>query len=365
MQYDYLILGSGMFGSVFAYEATKSGKKCLVIDKRNHIGGNCYTHNINGIHCALYGIHIFNTNNESIWKYINQFCEFEQYIHKVKVNYKNLIYGFPVNLMTLYPLWGCVTPQDAENELDNRRITKDHCINLQDWVISELGEEIFETFYKGYSEKQWMRDCTEIPASIGKRLPIRLNYDDNYHRSKYCGIPKDGNYTQIFEKMLDGCEVKLNTGFDHNWRKYAKKLVYTGAIDEFFNYKYGPLEYRSLSFDTKVLPIENFQGVSQMNYTDRAIPWTRIIEHKWLSPKHNPNTVVTYEYPAAWTTDKERYYPVNNKETNEVYSKYKAEIPDDVVISGRLGAFKYLDMTDCVTMALKTIQKEIISPSLL
>lgn len=352
--YDYLIVGSGLFGSVFAHEATKQGSKCLVIDKRAHIGGNCYTKQIEGINIHVYGPHIFNTNNTKIWNYINQFCEFEQYVHRVKVNFNNKIYSFPINLLTLYQLWGCSTPEEAQKLVLEKQIKNPSCSNLKDWVLSELGEEIYETFYKGYSEKQWMRPCEEIPNAIGKRLPIRFDYNDAYHDTKYCGIPKDGNYTQIFEKLLEGIEVQLNTDFKNlNWKSLAKKLVYCGPIDELLDYKYGPLEYRSLSFKTEIKNTDNFQGVSQMNYTSADVPWTRIIEHKWFSPKPNNKTVITYEYPESWDASKERFYPVNNQINNEIYQKYKNNLYDEnIIIGGRLGRFMYYNMDQIIAMAL-------------
>jgi UDP-galactopyranose mutase len=355
--YDYLIVGSGIFGSTFACEANKAGKKCLVIDKRDHIGGNCYTKEMNGINIHVFGPHIFNTNNKQIWDYINQFCEFEQYTHRVKVNYQDKIYSFPINLLTFNQLWGCKTPQEAQQEIEKRK-KYDGSNNLKNWIVSQVGEEIFEIFYKGYSEKQWMRDCSEIPASIGKRIPIRFDFNDNYHKSTYCGIPKNGNYTQIFEKMLSGIEVKLNMPLESGWEKIAKKLIYTGPVDELFDYKYGPLDYRSLRFEHKVLSTDNFQGTSQVNYTDKAVPWTRIIEHKWFSPKDTKGTVITYEYPELWEQSKERYYPINNDETKVLYKKYTQEIPENIIVSGRLGKFKYLDMDACINLALKEIKKE-------
>lgn len=356
--YDYLIVGAGLFGSTFACEANKAGKKCLVIDKRTNLGGNCHTKTVEGINVHQYGGHIFNTNNKKIWDYINQFCEFEQYVHRVKVNYQNKIYSFPINLMTFNQLWGCKTPQEAQREIEKRK-TFDGNNNLKNWIVSQVGEEIFEIFYKGYSEKQWMKDCSEIPSSVGKRIPIRFDFNDNYHKSTYCGIPKNGNYTQIFEKMLEGIEVKLNTPFELDWEKTAKKLIYTGPIDEFFNYKYGALTYRSLRFEHKLLNTDNFQGTSQINYTEKTIPWTRIIEHKWFSPKENQKTIITYEYPEQWEQGKERFYPVNNKETDLLFSKYVQEIPENATISGRLGLFKYLDMDAVIGLALKEIKKEL------
>ena len=357
--YDFVIAGSGLSGSVFAYEAAKKGKRCLVLERRNHIGGNCYTEQNEGIQCHMYGPHCFNTNNKYIWDYVNKIVQFEQYVHRVKVNYENKIYSFPINLMTLYQLWGCKNPALAADELERRKVNIKNPSNLKEWALSEVGEEIFEIFYKGYSEKQWMKDCAEIPASVGRRLPIRMTFDDNYHNSKYVGMPTNGNYTQIFEKLLENAEVKLEATLDADWRRYGKQLVYTGAIDEFFNYQFGPLEYRSLKFEHLTLNTDNFQGTAQINYTSKDVPWTRIIEHKWFSPKKTDKTIITYEYPEAWEPGRERYYPVNNDQSFNLYQKYKELIPDDVTILGRLAGFKYLDMDTAISLAIQTANKVI------
>lgn len=357
--YDFVIAGSGLSGSVFAYEAAKKGKRCLVLERRNHIGGNCYTKLIENIHVHMHSVHIFNTNNEFIWQYVNKLVPFEQYVHRIKVNYDGKIYSFPINLMTLYQLWGCNNPSLAIEELEHRKVNIKNPSNLKEWVLSEVGEEIFEIFYKGYSEKQWMKDCTEIPASVGRRLPIRMTFDDNYHHSKYVGIPRNGNYTQIFEKLLADAEVKLETTLDADWRRYGKQLIYTGAIDELFNYQFGPLEYRSLRFENLTLNTDNFQGTAQVNYTSKNVPWTRIIEHKWFSPKKTDKTIITYEYPEAWEQGRERYYPVNNDATQKIYNKYKELIEDDVILIGRLSSYKYIDMDVAISLAIQTANKVI------
>lgn len=358
--YDYLIVGAGIFGSVFAYEAKKAGKKVLVIDKRSHIGGNCYTQEVAGIQQHVYGPHIFNTNNDAVWTYVNQFCSFEQYTHRVKVNYQGKIYSFPINLMTLSQLWGVTTPAEASALLESKRIKLDHPRNLEEWVQSELGQEIYETFYKGYSAKQWQRPCHEIPCGIGKRLPIRLNYDDRYHEAKYCGIPQNGDYTQIFVRLLEGIDVRLNTEFQEDWQQYARKLVYSGPIDELLNYQFGPLEYRSLRFDSKILDTENYQGVAQVNFTEESVPFTRVVEHKWFSPKKTEKTIVTWEYPESWSLGKERYYPVGNDLNNGVLQKYQQKIKEknNIIMGGRLGSFKYMDQDAVFAQALKAAREE-------
>ena len=350
--YDYLIVGSGIYGSVYAHEKTKQGHKCLIIDQRNHIGGNCYTEKIENIQVHKYGPHIFNTNNLKIWQYVNNIIPFETYIHKVKVNYNGELFSMPINLNTFSELWGINTPKEAREEIEKLKIPKKNIISFEDYVLANLGQELFEIFYKGYTEKQWNKTCSELPASIAKRLPIRFIFDDRYHETTYSGIPANGNYTAIFEKLLDGIEVKLNEPYSPT--QVAKNIVYTGPIDELFNYQFGPLEYRSLRWETKILDTDNFQGISQINYSDKEIPYTRSIEHKCFSPKVTEKTVVSYEYPEAWETGKERYYPVNNPDNDKIYKKYKmlAE-QSNILVSGRLGLFKYLDMDAVVALALK------------
>lgn len=345
---DYLIVGSGLYGAVFAYEAVKDKKKVLLIDKRPFIGGNCASNIIGGIYCSRYGPHIFNTNNVEIWNYVNKLCRFEQYTHHVKVNYQNNLYSFPINLFTMYQLWGCKTPEEAKIELNKRKLPT-NAKNLKDWVLFNLGEEIYHIFYEGYSQKQWGRPCEEIPVSIGARIPIRFTYDDRYHESKYCGIPSNNNYNSLFESLLDGVDVHLNTTFSPEMTKLAKVTIYTGPIDELFDYRYGKLEYRSLEFETKELQIANFQGTAQVNYTDLAIPHTRIIEHKWFSPKNTSNTVVTYEHPRG----KERYYPIGDEKNIALHKKYLDCLPNGIRGGGRLFDYKYYNMDAAIAKAIK------------
>lgn len=358
--YDLLIIGSGFYGSVIAHEAKKQGKSVLVIEKRSHIGGNCYTKETAKIQQHFYGPHLFNTNNKKIWNYVNQFANFEQYTHRTKVNYKGKLYSFPINLFTLYQLWGCTTPEEAKKLLEEKRVPIATPKNLEELIISQLGVEIFEIFYQGYSEKQWQTSCKNIPCEIGKRIPIRMTFDDRYHDTKYCGMPANGDYTAIFNQLLDGIEVQVNTDFyslKSNWRTIAKKLIYTGAIDELFDYQFGELEYRSLKFETHVLDTDNFQGTANVNYTDRDVPYTRITEHKWFSPKKTKQTVITYEYPDNWQTGKERYYPINNKKNTQLYNKYLNLMPNDIIGGGRMFLYKYIDMDETVARALKDVKK--------
>jgi UDP-galactopyranose mutase len=355
--YDYLVVGAGLYGSVFAHEMKKAGKSVLVIDRRTHIGGNCYTQEVAGIQQHVYGPHIFTTNNKHIWDYVNQFAHFEQYIHRVKANYKDKIYSFPINLMTLYQLWGCTTPEAAAVLLKEKQVPCDNPANLKDWLLAEVGEEIFHTFYEGYSSKVWRMDCDQIPCSVGKRVPIRLTYDDRYHDKRYSGIPKNGDYTQIFHGLLEGIEVKLGEDFiDLKWQQIAKHLVYSGAIDELFDYCYGALDYRSLEFQSTIMETDNFQGVAQMNYTDEQVLYTRIIEHKWFSPKNTKQSIITKEFPVEWEIGRERYYPVINQHTQAIYNQYRKKAQsENVIVGGRLGTFKYLDMDEVVAVALRDV----------
>lgn len=360
--YDYLVVGAGLVGSIFAFEAKKRGKKCLVIEKRNHFGGNLYCESRNQINIHKYGPHIFFTNNKKIWNYINNFCEFEQYVHRTKVNYKNKIYSFPINLLTLNQLWGVKTPEEAIIKLNEVKIKIQDPSNLKEFILSKAGWDIFSIFYEGYSKKQWGLDCENIPITIGQRIPIRLSFDDNYHDAIYTGMPIDGNYNPIFENLLNGIEVKLNTEFDKkSWSKIAKKLVYCGAIDEFFDYKYGVLNYRSLRFEEKELQLENFQGCSQMNYTEEKIPHTRIIEHKWFTKnKNTSNTIISYEYPEKWEIGKERYYPIENEQNKNLYKKYLEcfDKIENVIGGGRMFNYKYMNMDAAIGNGLKLVQEE-------
>ena len=361
-KYDYLIVGAGLYGSIFAYEMNKKGKKCLVIDKRNHIGGNIYCENIEGINVHKYGAHIFHTSNKEVWEYINQFCEFNNYINSPIASYKGEIYNLPFNMNTFNKLWGIVTPKEAKIKIEEQK--KEFSItepkNLEEQAISLIGKDIYEKLIKGYTEKQWGRKATELPAFIIKRLPVRFTYDNNYFNDRYQGIPI-GGYTKIIEKMLEGIEVKLNTNFFDN-REYfeniAEKIVFTGMIDEFYNYKFGKLEYRSLRFETETLDEENYQGNAVVNYTEREIPYTRIIEHKHFEFGKQEKTVITKEYPSEWKEGDEPYYPVNDERNTKLYEKYKelAEKEKNVIFGGRLGEYKYYDMDKVIEKVLGDIK---------
>ena len=360
MKYDYLIVGAGLFGSIFAYVANKKGKKCLVIDKRSHIGGNIYTENIEGINVHKYGAHIFHTSNKEVWEYINQFAEFNRYTNSPVARYKNELYNMPFNMNTFNKLWGVVTPKEAkekiEQEKKNAGITEPK--NLEEQAISLVGQTIYEKLVKGYTEKQWGKRATELPSFIIKRLPVRFIYDNNYFNDIYQGIPI-GGYTKIIERMLDGIDVKLNCDYFENKRELeniAEKIIFTGQIDKYYDYKFGELEYRSLKFETEILEEENYQGNAVVNYTEYEIPYTRIIEHKHFEfDTITPKTVVTREYPDTWTKEKEPYYPINNDKNNELYEKYAklAENDDKVIFGGRLGEYKYYDMDKVILEALK------------
>ncbi len=362
--YDYLIVGAGLFGSVFAYEATKRGKKVLVIDKRDHIGGNLYCENIEGINVHKYGAHIFHTSNDEIWNYVNQFCSFNNYINSPIANYKNEIYNLPFNMNTFNKLWGSVTPEDAKNKI-NSQIIQSGIVepkNLEEQAISLVGKDIYEKLIKGYTEKQWGRSCTELPAFIIKRLPVRFTYDNNYFNDKYQGIP-EGGYNVIIEKLLENIEVRLNVDFFENRENLSKecsKILFTGMIDQYFNYKFGILEYRSLKFENEILDIENYQGNAVVNYSEREIPYTRIIEHKHFEFGKQEKTVITKEFPSEWKKGDEPYYPVNDTRNEELFKKYKelASIETNVLFGGRLADYKYYDMHHVIYHALEMVKKE-------
>lgn len=364
MKYDYLIVGSGLFGSVFAYEANKRGKKCLVIDRRSHIGGNIYTEKIEDINVHKYGAHIFHTSDKTVWEYMNRFAEFNNYINSPVAVYKDELYNLPFNMNTFSKMWGIRTPAQAK-EIIEKQIADLHITepkNLEEQALSLAGRDVYEKLVKGYTEKQWGRSCTELPAFIIKRLPLRFTYDNNYFNDRYQGIPM-GGYTAVIEKMLEGIEVRTDTDY-FEFRKAnpdaAEKTVFTGMIDEYFDYCYGPLQYRSVRFETEVLDCDNYQGNAVVNYTEREVPYTRIIEHKHFEFGKQPKTVISREYSSEWKQGMEPYYPVNNDENNALYEKYRrlAEQEGNVIFGGRLGHYKYYDMDKVVAAALECVREE-------
>ena len=362
--YDYLVVGAGLFGSVFAHEMTKKGCRCLVIDKRSHIGGNIYTEEYKGINVHKYGAHIFHTSNKKVWEYINQFAEFNRYTNSPVARYKDELYNLPFNMNTFNKLWGVITPQEAKDVI-NKQIKEadiENPSNLEEQAISLVGRDIYEKLVKGYTEKQWGKKATELPSFIIKRLPVRFTYDNNYFNDSYQGIPI-GGYTKIIEKMLDGIDVKLDTDFFSDREYYeniADKILFTGPIDEYYEYKFGRLEYRTLRFENEVLETDNFQGNAVINYTEYEIPYTRIIEHKHFENTSCDCTVITREYPADWTDGAEPYYPINDDKNNELYEKYAelAKESSKVIFGGRLGMYKYYDMHNIIAEALELVEKE-------
>ncbi|WP_196590413.1 UDP-galactopyranose mutase [Pectinatus frisingensis] len=363
IKYDYMIIGSGLFGSVFAYEATRRGYSCMIIDKRKHIGGNVYCDNKDGINVHMYGAHIFHTENEKVWKYMNQFAKFNNYINTPMANYKKELYNLPFNMNTFNKMWGVITPKEAAKKIKGQcAIIHNTPQNLEEQAISLVGTDIYEKLIKGYTEKQWGRKCRELPAFIIQRLPVRYTYDNNYYRDRYQGIPI-GGYTNIINKLLRKCELNLNINFNDDqsyYKKMAKKLVYTGPIDEYFSYEFGPLEYRGLTFKTKKFNIENYQGVAVMNFTDYDVPYTRIIEHKHFEFGTQPVTYVTKEYPVSWKLGDEAYYPINDKKNQELYKKYYelSTTEKNVIFGGRLAEYKYYDMDEVIERALNVIKRE-------
>ena len=368
--YDYLVVGSGLFGAVFARQATDAGKKVLVIDKRPNIAGNVYTEKVEGINFHKYGAHIFHTNNTEVWNYVNRFATFNRFTNSPVANYKGELYSMPFNMYTFNKMWGVVTPEEAAAKIEEQRqeITGEPQ-NLEEQAISLVGRDIYEKLVKGYTEKQWGRDCKELPAFIIKRLPVRLTFDNNYFNALYQGIPI-GGYTKMVASLLDGIDVQLNEDYlvdRAKWDALADKVVYTGAIDAFFNYSLGNLEYRSVRFENEVLDIPNFQGNAAVNYTDRETPWTRIIEHKWFefgkdeNGNDLPKTVISREYSLEWKPGDEPYYPVNDEKNGELYKKYRAlaDKEDKVIFGGRLGEYKYYDMDAVIASALECAKKEL------
>ena len=371
MKYDYLVVGAGLFGAVFAHEAVKAGKTVLVVDKRPHIAGNVYTEDVGGIHVHKYGAHIFHTNNRTVWNYVNQFAEFNRFTNSPVANYHGELYSLPFNMYTFNKMWGVVTPEEAAAKIEEQRkaagITNPQ--NLEEQAISLVGTDIYEKLIKGYTEKQWGRPCTELPAFIIKRLPVRLTFDNNYFNALYQGIPV-GGYTNMVANMLKGIEVKLNCDYLESKEELdslADRVIYTGPIDAYFHYDLGPLEYRSVRFETEVLDKPNFQGNAAVNYTDRETPWTRIIEHKWFefgkdaNGNDLPKTVISREYSSEWKVGDEPYYPVNDEKNSELYKKYKAlaDKESNIIFGGRLGEYKYYDMDAVIASALNRVDVEL------
>lgn len=363
-KFDYLIVGAGLFGSVFAYEATQRGKKCLVIDKRNHIAGNIYTENIEGINVHKYGAHIFHTSDKAIWEYVNRFADFNNFINSPIASYKDELYNLPFNMNTFSKMWGIKTPAEAKaiiaGQIANLNIGEPQ--NLEEQALKLVGTDVYEKLIKGYTQKQWGRPCTELPAFIIKRLPLRFTYDNNYFNDRYQGIAI-GGYTQIIEKMLAGSDVKTDTDYFEFIKEnpdIAEKTVFTGQIDEFFGYRYGALGYRSVRFENEILDTDNYQGDAVVNYTDREVPYTRIIEHKHFEFGKQEKTVISREYSAEWQPGIEPYYPINDKANNALYEKYKAlaATRPDVIFGGRLGQYKYYDMDKVIATALTAVDDE-------
>ena len=370
MNYNYLIVGSGLYGATIAQQAKKAGKSVLVIDKRPNIGGNIYTEKVKGINVHKYGAHIFHTNNKEVWDYVTSFVDFNRFTNSPVANYKGELYSMPFNMYTFNKMWGVVTPEEAAAKIEEQKkeITGEPK-NLEEQAISLVGRDIYEKLVKGYTEKQWGRDCKDLPTFIIKRLPVRLTFDNNYFNALYQGIPI-GGYTKLIEKMLEGIEVRLNVDYLENKEeldKLAEKVIYTGPIDAYFDYKLGTLEYRSVRFENEILDKPNFQGNAAVNYTDRETPWTRIIEHKWFefgkdeNGNDLPKTVISREYSSEWKLGDEPYYPVNDTKNSTLYEQYKAlaEAEDNVIFGGRLGEYKYYDMDKTIEVALAAAKKEL------
>ncbi len=357
-QYDYVIVGAGLYGACFAYLATKRGKKCLVIEKRAHIGGNLYCEKTEGINVHKYGAHIFHTSDKKVWDFVNSLVEFNHYINSPIANYKGKLYNLPFNMNTFHSLWGVITPQQAKEKIHQQKEEAGISTptNLEEHAISLVGNDIYKILIKSYTEKQWGRKCTELPASIIRRLPVRLTFDNNYFNDTYQGIPI-GGYNRLFEKFLEGVEVKLDTDFFANqdfYSKLAKKVVYTGPIDQFYDYKFGKLEYRTVKFEHEILDVENHQGVAVMNYTDEETPFTRIIEHKHFEFGRQKKTVISKEYSSEWTEGSEPYYPINDDRNCSLYEKYKelADKETNIIFGGRLAEYKYYDMHHIVAQVI-------------
>ena len=366
MQYDYLIVGAGLYGAVFARQAMDRGYKVLVVERRDHIGGNIYTENLENIHVHRYGAHIFHTNDDAVWEYVQRFARFNRFTNAPVANYKGELYSLPFNMYTFNKMWGVTTPQQAMAEIQRQRqaagITQPQ--NLEEQAISLVGTDIYEKLVKGYTEKQWGRDCKDLPAFIIRRLPVRFTFDNNYFNAKYQGIPV-GGYTAMVEKMFAGAQIRLNTDYLANKQELdalAKKVIYTGPIDAYFGFRLGPLEYRSVRFETEVLDTDNFQGNAVVNYTDRETPFTRIIEHKWFDPAEQTKTVISREYSSEWKPGDEPYYPVNDEKNAALLQQYQAMAAEEehVIFGGRLGQYRYYDMDQVIAEALRTAEREML-----
>lgn len=364
MKYDYLIVGSGLFGSVFAHEMTKKGKKCLIIEKRDTIGGNIYTEKQENINVHKYGAHIFHTSDDDIWNYVNQFIKFNRFTNSPIANYEGELYNLPFNMNTFYKLWGTKTPQEAYEMIESEKeeYKTEDPQNLEEQAINLVGPTIYEKLIKGYTEKQWGKPCDQLPSFIIKRLPVRFTYDNNYFNDLYQGIPFNG-YTELIEKLTDGIDIKLNTNYfddKQKWDEIADKVLFTGMIDEYYDYCYGELEYRGLNFESETLDMENYQGNAVVNYTEAQIPYTRIIEHKHFENSDSDKTIITREYPKTWTKGEEAYYPVNDDKNSELYAKYKdlADKEEKIIFGGRLGMYKYMNMDEVIKEALNLAEAQ-------
>ena len=362
--YDYLIVGAGLYGAVFAYEVSRRGKKVLVLDRRKHIGGNCYTECIDGINVHKYGAHIFRTSRKDVWQYIQRFAEFNRFTNSPIANYHGKLYNMPFNMNTFYQIWGCRTPEEARKKIEAQRREIDHePRNLEEKAISLVGRDVYEILIREYTEKQWGRPCVELPTSIIRRLPVRFTYDNNYFNDPYQGIPI-GGYTDIFKKLLSSCEVRLNTDFllDASMnRELATRILYTGPIDEYYGFRFGNLEYRSLRFEHKHMKdVVNYQGNAVFNYTDATKPYTRTIEHKHFEFGTQSSTIVSYEYPFEWKPGIEPYYPINDEKNQALYARYQAlgQVEPNVMFGGRLGTYRYTDMQDTIIAALEAASQE-------